>query len=149
MPCNLYNLSAIPRTQVKSDLHGWVAHFNQQVDFVRGRAGCRLRDLELALIARGLLGRPDFDPNGPTYFDVLPPLLRTDTKKHEDIHKIMAHTEEEVARVFARSQAAGTVPDGLQPDPTPDDAVIIDVSDGQAFKLQGHSKKRAPQRYAL
>jgi hypothetical protein len=132
--------------QVKMHLHGWVAHFNSQIEWLRERRGCALRDLPLAQIARGLLGRPNMDPGGPTYMNVLEPLMNTDTKSHVDINKIIDHLNSAIAKSMAHEEArgGGTCDDGLLPYPDLARLISIDVSDGQSVKLEGHHLKRNP-----
>jgi hypothetical protein len=131
--------------QEKEHLHGWVKYFNSQIEWLRKRRGCALRDLPLAQIARGLLGRPNVDPGGPTYMNVLDPLMNTDTKAHVDLVKIIDHLDGAIAKSMAHEEArGGTCDDGLFPYPTLAELVRIDVSDGQSNKLEGHHLKRNP-----
>jgi hypothetical protein len=134
----------IPYAQVQGDLTGWVAHFNEQIEWVRERKECRIQDLPLSLIARAILGRPDVDPNGPTRFDVLAPLLNTDTKSHVDMLKIYAHTAADVATRIIAYTARFLWWDGYYPVPTADNAIILGFSDGQSNKLEGHGLNRTP-----
>ena len=132
--------------QVKHNLHGWVKHFNGQVESVRARNRCALRDLPLGQIARGLLGRPNVDPKGPTRIEIAPPLLDTDTKSHVDMINIIAHLDRMYVEAVAEAGRSGaTRDDGLSPEPDLMHLVRIDVSDGQSFKLEGHQKRKNPR----
>ena len=56
------------------------------------RAGIpSVKELDLALIARSQVGRPDVIAASPTYFELLKPLLNCDTKSHADLIKILEH----------------------------------------------------------
>ena len=135
----------ITYAQVIADLTGWVLHFNQQIEWIRGRNNsCSLRDLPLGQIARGLLGRPAVDPKGPTRIDVLPPLMHTDTKSHVDIFKIFAHTAMHTAKFLFNMVSRGLGCDGMYPPPSAENAIYIGFSDGQSNKLEGHSLHRNP-----
>ena len=47
--------------------------------------------LSIRQLAEAIFGRPEIDTGGPTYFDVLPPILKCDTKSYEDLMKIFRH----------------------------------------------------------
>ena len=47
--------------------------------------------LGLRTLAGALFDRPNVDPGGPSAFDILEPLMNTDTKSHEDWRKIANH----------------------------------------------------------
>jgi hypothetical protein len=129
--------------QVRDNLWGWVRHFNKQVKLVRDRKGVALREMPLALTARGLFGRPNVDPVDPTEIEIGMPLLNTDTKSHTDIVSIMSHVDRmHVDAAAALSASGGVYDDGLFPAPCLADLIRIDVSDGQSFKLEGHQMKR-------
>lgn len=49
------------------------------------------RNLTVAKIARSQCGRPQVSPGGRTHYDLLPPLLDTDTKSHADGIEIIEH----------------------------------------------------------
>jgi hypothetical protein len=131
--------------QVKKELHGWSSHFNGQIEGVRVVKGCALRDMPIGLIARGILGRPNVDPNGPTRLEVGPPLMNTDTKSHTDIINIMAHLDKMYLRALAEAKrSGGYVCDGLSPEVNLRRLIRIDVSDGQSVKLQAHQMRHNP-----
>lgn len=48
-------------------------------------------DLSIRQLAKAIFGRPEIDTGGPTYFDVLPPILKCDTKSYEDLMTIFRH----------------------------------------------------------
>jgi hypothetical protein len=88
-------------------LHTWVGHFNEQIDSVARRAvGGDISQLNLALIARGYLGRPAVDPGGPTRWDALKPLPNTNTMSYVDMVHIMS---EEVRAADPASSRCGGV----------------------------------------
>jgi hypothetical protein len=131
--------------QVKRHLYGWVRHFNLQIEGVRVQKGCALSDIPLALIARGILGRPNVDPNGPTRLEVAPPLLNTDTKSYTDIISIMAHLDRMyLSSLEEAKRSGGYVCDGLSPAVDLSGVISIDVSDGQSVKLQAHQMRKHP-----
>ena len=130
---------------MKAVLHSWVGHFNEQIAGVARRAvGGDVRQLNLALIARGYLGRPAVDPGGPTYWDALMPLPNTNTMAYTDFITIMG---EEEAYLQQKYFAAGVAGDGLEPPPSLEDAIIIEWCDGQSFEREGNTKKKYPRRY--
>jgi hypothetical protein len=47
--------------------------------------------LTLRQIATALYGRPNIDPGGPSEFEILEPLMRTDTNSYDDFVKITHH----------------------------------------------------------
>lgn len=47
--------------------------------------------LTLRQIANAIFARPNINTGGATYFDVLRPLMKTDTKSYEDMIKIFSH----------------------------------------------------------
>ena len=47
--------------------------------------------LTLREIGEGLYGRPVIQNGGPTHFEVLPVLPKTDTKSYEDWHRTGSH----------------------------------------------------------
>ena len=51
-------------------------------------AGVGLADLTLRMLASAVYGRPNVDPGGPYEFEILDPLMRTDTKSYDDFVKI-------------------------------------------------------------
>ena len=56
--------------------------------------GIEAKALSMRQIAHGLFGRGCVDPCGPSEFDVLEALQRTDTKSYEDFLKISAHLDQ-------------------------------------------------------
>jgi hypothetical protein len=131
--------------QVKKHLYGWILHFNGQIERVRVIKGDALRDIPIALIARGILGRPNVDPIGPTRLEVGPPLMNTDTKSHTDIINILAHLDKMYLSALAEAKlSGGYVCDGLSPEVHLRRLISIDVSDGQSVKLQAHQMRKNP-----
>ena len=90
-------------------------------------AGIALAGLTLRMIANALYGRPNIDPGGPSEFEILEPLMRTDTKSYDDFVKITAHCS-------SHSHAE----------------CVVDVfcGDGQSVISFKNLKKRWPFRYA-
>ena len=91
-------------------------------------AGVGLPDLTLRMLASAVYGRPNVDPGGPSEFEILDPLMRTDTKSYDDFVKISAH-------LSARSWSG----------------CVVDIfcGDGQSVLSFKNLKKRWPFRYAL
>ena len=91
-------------------------------------AGVGLPDLTLRMLASAVYGRPNVDPGGPSEFEILDPLMRTDTKSYDDFVKISAH-------LSARSWSE----------------CVVDIfcGDGQSVLSFKNLKKRWPFRYAL
>jgi len=58
---------------------------------VSGVQGARPELLSIRQVADGLFGRPPADPGGPSDFDVLDPLMQTDTKSYSDFQRITRH----------------------------------------------------------
>ena len=83
--------------------------------------------LTLRALASALYGRPNIDPGGPSEFEILEPLMRTDTKSYNDFIKISAHC------------SAHSSPDGV---------VDVFCGDGQSVISFKNLKKRWPMRYA-
>ena len=128
-------------------LHQWVGHFSEQIAGVARRAvDGDVRQLNLALIARGCLGRPAVDPGGPTRWDAMMPLPNTNTMAYSDFVTIMGE-EEDYLRQQYFARAAGVAGDGLEPQPSLEDAIIIDWCDGQSFEREGNTKKKWAKRY--
>ena len=97
---------------------------------VMGGAGApafAVRQLSLAAIAYALFGRPDIDPGGPSEFDILEPLMETDTKSYDDFIKIFHH--------LSQYASASSV-------------VSIFGGDGQSVIRAKDVKRRWPHRYA-
>ena len=53
--------------------------------------GTHAAALSIRQVASALYGRPNIDPGGASEFDILEPLMQTDTKSYEDFKKIMQH----------------------------------------------------------
>ena len=83
--------------------------------------------LTLRMLATSLYGRPNVDPGGPSEFDILEPLMRTDTKSYDDFIKITKH---------------------LSSHSSSDCVVDIFCGDGQSVISFKNLKKRWPYRYA-
>jgi hypothetical protein len=83
--------------------------------------------LTLRQIAHALLGRGDVDPGGPSDFDILEPLEKTNTMSYDDFVKITAHCEKHS-----------------------DEESVVEVgwADGQSVIGLKNLKKRWPLRYA-
>ena len=47
--------------------------------------------LSIRQVASALYGRPAIDPGGASEFDILEPLMQTDTKSYQDFAKIVRH----------------------------------------------------------
>lgn len=83
--------------------------------------------LSLRSLAAALYGRPNVDPGGPSEFNILEPLMRTDTKSYDDFVKITQH---------------------LSSYSSPTTVVDIFCGDGQSVLSFKNLKKRWPTRYA-
>ena len=90
-------------------------------------AGVAPCELGLEDIATALYGRPDVDPGGPSEFEILTPLMDTDTKSYDDFIKITQH-------------CGSTSGDEC--------AVNIFCGDGQSVIAFKNLKKKYTQRYA-
>ena len=89
--------------------------------------GGHAADLSLRQLAEALFGRRPVDPGGPSEFDILPPLMRCDTKSYEDGTKIMRH--------LCDHSSTSTV-------------VNLAYGDGQSVILLKNIKTRWPNLYA-
>ena len=58
------------------------------------RRNVHVSQLTLREIGSALFERPAVQNGGPTHFDVMPVLPRTDTKSYEDWHRTCAHLDE-------------------------------------------------------
>ena len=76
---------------VRRSLVEFAQDINGLVDGAARVLGILTPQLQFRQIADALFGRPSVDPGGPTHFDVLPPLMRTDTKSYEDMARIFGH----------------------------------------------------------
>ena len=85
----------------------------------------RPADLSLRSLAEALYGRPNVDPVGPSEFEILEPLMRTDTKSYDDFVKITHH---------------------LSSYSSPDGVVDVFCGDGQSVLSFKNLKKRWPFR---
>ena len=83
--------------------------------------------LSLTAIAQGLFGRSQVDPGGPSEFDILEPLMETDTKSYDDFVRIFRH---------------------LMHHRSPLSVVSIFAGDGQSVIRAKDTKKRWPHQYA-
>lgn len=86
---------------------------------------CSLEELSADAIAQALLGRPNVDPGGPSYFTVLPTVRDCSTQSYQDGYKI----------IHAAHAAVG------QP------AVLRLGGDGQLVLLLSYLKRKFPQQY--
>jgi hypothetical protein len=83
--------------------------------------------LSLSAIAHGLFGRSQVDPGGASEFEILEPLMETDTKSYDDFIKIFHHLD-------AHKQATSVV--------------SVFCGDGQSIIMAKNMKKAWPHRYA-
>ena len=89
--------------------------------------GATPAQLSLSAIAHALFGRPPIDPGGASEFDILEPLMETDTKSYDDFIRIFEH--------LSSHCSASTL-------------VRIFTGDGQSVKMAANMKHRWPGRYA-
>lgn len=87
--------------------------------------GCVLDELPTDVIAEVLLGRPNVDPGGPSYFTVLPTVRDCSTQSYQDAYKIMHAAHMSVGRP----------------------AVLRLGGDGQLVLLLSYLKRKFPQQY--
>ena len=83
--------------------------------------------LSIRQVASALFGRPNVDPGGASEFDILEPLMQTDTKSYDDFTKI--------TRYLSSHSAPSTVVD-------------VFVGDGQSCIGMKNLKKAFPNLYA-
>ena len=120
-----------------------MAHFLAQIQYVCERRGCKIADLGIGGVARGCLARPEVYPGVPTPIETKDPIMKTDTNKHADYHKIHARMEEDIKLQLDKN----TRDDGLKPKATAEDATIATGCDGQGFNMEGQAIKRSYLRY--
>jgi hypothetical protein len=91
------------------------------------RLGISPELLSMDQIATGLFGRGSVDPGGPSEFEILEPLMDTDTKSYDDFVGIFSHLN--------RNESASNV-------------VSVFVGDGQSVIQAKNNKVRWPRLYA-
>ncbi len=94
-----YNNVLVPlqRDAVEASLRDFAADALAPVAALAARLGLPVELLSLRQIADAMYGRPRVDPGGASEFDILEPLLNTDTKSYDDFIKITAHLEKYVS----------------------------------------------------
>lgn len=90
-------------------------------------AGMSVSALTIRQIATAIFGRPNVDPGGASEFEILDPLMNTDTKSYEDLSKIAHH--------LSSRSPAGT-------------EVEICIGDGQTCIAWKNLKVKYPHLYA-
>ena len=124
-----YNLVFVPLQPVTvlSSLATLARDALAPVSAAAAAEGVTPANLTLRMIATALYGRPNIDPGGPSEFEILEPLMRTDTKSYDDFVKITQHL----------SSHSGA-------------ACVVDIfcGDGQSVISFKNLKKRWPSRYA-
>ena len=114
-------------SMVRSYLREFSSDALLSVQMVCAREMCSPPSLTLPQIANALFGRRQIYPGGPSFFDILEPLMQCDTKSYSDGIKILRH-------LFAHSPRT----------------TVVDVAlgDGQSVILLKNMKKRWPKLYA-
>jgi len=77
-----YNLVFVPLRpdSVEAYLLEFAGNALASLSTLSRRSGTHVRELSIRSIAEGLYGRPNIDVSGATEFDILDPLMNTDTK---------------------------------------------------------------------
>ena len=91
------------------------------------QANTDVASLSIRQIGTALFGRRAVDPGGPSEFDILEPLLNTNTVSYQDSTKIARH---------------------LASHSGPEAVVDVAIGDGQSVILKKNMKKRWPRLFA-
>ena len=81
--------TSIPRLHICPSCDG-LSHYSQ----VALQRNVDVSRLTLREIGEGLYGRPVVQNGGPTHFEMLPVLAKTDTKSYEDWHRTAGHLDD-------------------------------------------------------